>query len=293
MKRVTGMFVVATAFFLAAPPAVVAQSEKISIRMAPRPGQTVRLNLAHEADMDISFDAGAAPGLMPMRMVIRMTAAMTQKTGALKPDGTLDAEFTYDRFRIEISMNGQTMPASTDNPLTGKPIVVTYNRNGDVVGVQGMPAALTDGMFEQLMGSFVGSLPATALAIGETTTAPMDLALPLPLPGAPAMKMVGQTRLTLVSLDKDARGRSARFESTTAGSVMSDVASPDGQGKMAVDLSHSGEGTYVLDLDTGVLRSNITTSHINGKMNIAGGAASPALPGMSMRGTITMTLTSD
>ena len=75
MKRVIGMFVVATAFFLAAPPAVVAQSEKISIRMAPRPGQTVRLNLAHEINMDISFDAGA----------------MTHKTGALKPDGTLDA----------------------------------------------------------------------------------------------------------------------------------------------------------------------------------------------------------
>ena len=292
MKRFTRIFVVATAF-LAAPPAVIAQSEKISIRMAPRPGQTVRLTLAHEVDMDISLDAGAAPGVMPMKMVIRMTAAMTQKTGALKPDGTLEAEFTYDQFRIEMSMNGQTMPANTDNPLAGKPVVVTYNRNGDVVGVQGMPAALTDGMFEQLMGSFVGNLPATALAVGETTTAPMDLALPLPLPGAPAMKMVGQTRLTLVSLDKDARGRTARFESTTAGSVVSDFASPDGQGKMAFDLSHSGEGTYVLDLDTGTLRSNIVTSNINGKMNMAGGAASPARPGMTMRGTIKLTLTSD
>ena len=293
MKRVTRMFVVATAFFLAAPPAVVAQSEKISIRMAPRPGQTARLTMAHEVDMDISFDAGAAPGVMPMKMAIRMMAAMTQKTGTLKPDGTLDAEFTYDQFRIEMSMNGQTMPANTDNPLAGKTVVVTYNRNGDVVGVQGMPAALTDGMFEQLMGSMFGNLPAAALAVGETTTAPMDFTLPLPLPGAAAMKLTGETRLTLVSVDKDARGRSATFTSTTAGGIVNDSGSPGGQGKTAFDLDLRGEGTYVINLDTGILRSNIVTSSVNGKMNMGGGAASPALPGMTMRGTIKMTLTSD
>ena len=85
MKHATRIFVVATlvSVFLPARPAVIAQSEKVSIRMAPRPGQTVHLTLAHEVDMDISFGAGAAPGVMPMKMVIRMTAAMTQKTGAL------------------------------------------------------------------------------------------------------------------------------------------------------------------------------------------------------------------
>ena len=295
MTRIIRIFVVATAF-LAAPPAVIAQSEKVSIRLAPSPGQTVRLTLAHEIDMDISFDgAAAAPGIMPMKMVVRMTMLITQKTGALNPDGTVDSEFTYDQFRTEMSMNGQTMPADINNPLIANTVVVTYNRNGDVVRIQGMPAGPSDDMLSQLMGAFVGNLPATALGVGETATAPMDLTLPLPLPlpGAPVMKMVGQTQLRLVSLDKDARGRSARFESTTAGSMASDLASPDGQGKMSIDLNLSGEGTYVINLDTGVLRSNIVTSRINGKMNMAGSAASPALPGMTMRGTIKLTLTSD
>ena len=290
MKRVTGMFVVATAFFLAAPPAVVAQADKISIRMAPRPGQTVRMTSAMEADIDISIDGAAAPpGVMAMKMVMRMMAGMTQKTGAAKPDGTLDAEITYDQFRIEMSINGQTMPADFDNPLTGKAVVFTYNQMGDIVRVQGMPDGLPEDMFRQLMGSMFGNLPAAALAVGETTTAPMDFTLPLPVPGAAAMKLTGETRLTLVSVDKDAPGRSATFTSTTAGGIVSDSGSPDGQGKPAFDLDLRGEGAYVINLDTGLLRSNIVTSSVNGKMKAAG----PASPGMTMRGTIRLSLTSD
>ena len=289
MKRVTRIFVVAIAF-LAGPPAVIAQSEKVSIRMAPHPGQTVRMTLAQEADIDISIDGAAAPpGVMAMKMAMRMMAAMTQKTGAVKPDGTLDAGITYDQFHIEMSINGQTMPADFNNPLTGKTVVFTYNQMGDIVRVQGMPDGLPEDMFRQLMGSMLGDLPAAALAVGETTTAPMDFTLPLPVPGAAAMKLTGETRLTLVSVDKDARGRSATFTSTTAGGIVSDSGSPDGQGKTAFDLDLRGEGTYVINLDTGILRSNIVTSSVNGKMKAAGAAS----PGMTMRGTVTLSMTSD
>lgn len=288
MKRVIRILVASA--FLAAPPAAIAQSEKVSIRMAPRPGQTVRMTSAQEADIDISIDgAAAAPGVMAMKMAMRMVAAMTQKTGAVKPDGTLDAEITYDQFRIEMSINGQAMPADFNNPLTGKTVVFTYNQMGDIVRVQGMPDGLPEDMFRQLMGSMFGNLPAAALAVGETTTAPMDFTLPLPVPGAAAMKLTGETRLTLVSVDKDARGRSATFTSTTAGGIASDSGSPDGQGKTAFDLDLRGEGTYVINLDTGMLRSNNVTSSVNGKMKAAGAAS----PGMTMRGTVTLSMTSD
>jgi hypothetical protein len=105
---------------LLAPSAVIAQSEKVSVRMAPRPNQTVRQTWATEMDFDMSFDrAAAAPVLMPLKTAMRMTMALTLKTGAPKPDGTLDAELTYDQFRAEMSVNGQTMPADANNPLAG------------------------------------------------------------------------------------------------------------------------------------------------------------------------------
>jgi len=292
VKRVIRIFVVATAL-LAAPPAAIAQTEKISVRMAPQPNQTARQTSATEMEFDMSLNGtGAVPGVMPMKMTMRTMMTMTLKTGALKPDGTLDAELTYDQFRVEMSINGQTMPADAGNLFAGRTVVMTYNRNGEIVGVQGLDAAgLTNDAFRQMMGPFFGDLPVSALAVGETTTGPLDFMLPLPLAGAAPMKMVGQTQLKLASIDKDARGRSATFESTMAGNMVTDVASPDGKGKMSFDFSLTGQGTYVLNLETGMVRSNVATSNVNGKLNVTGNAATPA--GMTMRGTVRMTMTGD
>ena len=107
-----------------AAPALLAQSEKVSVRMAPRPDQTVRMTMTQDMDFDISIDGSALPGAGPMKMLMRLTMAMTQKTGPAKGDGTVDAEMTYDQLRTEISMNGQSMPAAdANNPLVGKVIV--------------------------------------------------------------------------------------------------------------------------------------------------------------------------
>ena len=290
VRQLTGVFVVATAF-LAAPAAVIAQTEKISVRMAPKPNQTARQTSSTEMEFDISSaEAGAAPGFMRMQITMRMTMAMTLKTGALKQDGTLDAELTYDQFRAEMSMNGQTMPADAGSLLAGKTVVMTYDRNGEIVGVRGLDAAgLTNDAFRQMLGPLFGSLPATALAVGETTTVPLDFMLPLPLPSAAPITLVGQTRLKLASVDKDARGRAATFESTMAGSMVTDLGSP--QEKVSLDFSLSGQGTYVVNLETGMVRSNVATSDVNGKINVAGNAAAPG--GMTMRGTLRMTMTGD
>jgi len=64
--------------------AVVAQSERVNVRMAQRPGQTVHMTMTQEMDFDISFD-GAGPAVAgPMKMLMRSTMSLTQKTGALK-----------------------------------------------------------------------------------------------------------------------------------------------------------------------------------------------------------------
>ena len=41
--------------------------------MAPRPGQTVRLTMTQDMDIDMSFDGAAAlPGLAPMKMATKI-----------------------------------------------------------------------------------------------------------------------------------------------------------------------------------------------------------------------------
>jgi hypothetical protein len=295
--RPSATFIVAAAIvscLIASP--VLAQPEKVSVRMAPRPGQTIHMTMSQDMDFEMSFD-GASPvaGLTePMKMLMRSTIAMTQKSGMQRADGTWDVELTYDKVQSDITMNGQSLAAgATDSQLVGKTIVMTYNRTGEIVDVKGLPAAgLTDDAFKQMIGSLYGNLPVTALSVGETTVAPLDFALPLPVPGAAGMKMIGETKMKLVSIDKDAQGRSARFDSTLNGKVVSEIASPDGTSKVTLDFQMGGEGSTVMDLDKGVVRSSLSTSTFDGRVGTPGGAAPAALPPMKMRGTMKVTMSS-
>jgi len=200
---------------------------------------------------------------------------------------------TYDEMRSETSMNGQPIPAAdAANHLVGKTVFITYNRNGEMVDMKGLPAgALTEDMFKQMMASLYGNLPMGTLAVGESLTSPLDFALPLPIPIAP-MKVTGETRLKLVSIDKDTQGRSATFDSTIDGKMASEIPSPDGKGQLGFDFKLDGAGTLVMDLDKGVLRSGLSTSTFVGRMGMPGGAAPAGVPGMNMRGTMKVTTTS-
>ena len=278
-----------------ASPAMRAQSDKISLRMAPAPGQTVQMLMTQKMDIEMSLEGTPVPGLAPMRMVMQSTMVMTQKTGPRKPDGSIEVEMTYDQIRSELTMNDQTTPAVDANKeLIGKPVVVTYSASGEVVGVRGVPAVtgLSDETFRQMLGAFYGNLPVTALSVGETTTAPLDFNLPLPLPGAAALKMTGETILKLVAIDKNAEGRSARFDSTTSGKMASELAAPDGKSQMKFNFTMSGDGTTVMDLDKGLPRSHLLTSTFVGKMDMPPGAPTAVPPSMNMRGTMNVVVTS-
>jgi hypothetical protein len=272
-----------------------AQSDKISLRMAPAPGQTVQMLMTQKMDFEMSLEGTPVPGLAPMRMVTQSTMVMTQKTGARRPDGSIDVEVTYDQIRSEMTMNDQSTPtADLDKELVGKPVVVTYSARGEIIGVRGMPAVtgLNDEMFKQMLGAFYGNLPVTALSIGEATTAPLDFNLPLPLPGAAALKMTGETILKLVAIDKNAEGRSARFDSTTNGKMASEFAAPDGKSQMKFSFSMSGDGTTVMDLDKGLPRSHLLTNTFVGRIDMPSGKPTAASPSMNMRGTMNVVVTS-
>jgi hypothetical protein len=278
---------------------VLAQSEKVSVRMSPQPGQTVKMTMTQDVDLEVSFGA-ALPGVDgAMKLAVKTVAALTQKTGAPKPDGTIDAEITYDESRTEMMLNGQPISSSADTQLVGKAVVVTYGQNGQIVDVKGLPAgdAMTPDTFKQMLDAFSGSLPATALAVGETTSGPMAFNMPLPIPGADAMKMSGELRLQLVSIDKDAKGRSAKFESALDGRLSSklDVPLPGVTGAMVVEIAMTGTGTSVMDLDKRLLRSNDSTAKIDGTITNAGapGADPAAFPPMIVRGTVTVKVASN
>jgi hypothetical protein len=271
-----------------------AQSERINIRPAPRPDQTVQMTMNQSMDMDLTIEGGAAlpPGGGPMKMAMRMTMEMTQKTGSARPDGSYDSELTFGQNQVTIEMNGAPLPAAAPpSQMEGKSVTVTYDGKGQITDVKVPGGDVAADAVRQMLRSFAANLPVSTIGLGETVTTPLEFTMPLPIPGGTGMKMSGVTKMKLVSVGTDSGARVARFESTSDGQIS---AAPPGAGggSMTVEMTIGGDGTQVIDLDKGVLRSSESRTRFSGKMSNSGTGA-PTLPGISMQGTMTVTIASN
>ena len=253
------------------------------------------MTTVQEMVMDISMDgAQTLPGPGgPLSMTMKTTTVMTQKTGPVKADGGIDAELRYEELRTDVSMNGQPMPTSDAvSQFVGKVVQMIYNRDGQIVDTRFPPDfPATADMVKQIITTVSGSLPVTPMGIGEVVTLPLVLSLPIPLPGASPMNMSGENRLKLVSIDRDANGRSARFESTAEGKMVADVPSPDGKTGASMSFTITGGGTTVMDLDAGFLRSAVSKTTFDGTLTTTPAAGPALMPAMKMHGTMTVTTT--
>jgi len=275
-----------------------AQSEKIKFKMVPEPNQTVRMRAVQDMELNMSFEsetpsAGALPE--PVKMMARTVFALTQKVGAPDKEGNVSAEVTYDEVSSELMMNDQAMQIGdkVDNVI-GKKITASFNSRGEMIDLKVPPdLGLPEESFKQLLKSVYGNLPQTPLGVGEVATAPLDFTIPLPVPGAPPLKIDGLIKSTLVSVEKDATGRTAKFDQTMDGKVVSDmeVPGPTGQIKMSLDFKLNGGGWMVMDVDKGFLKSSDSKMTFGGKLKMGGESSASKLPTMNFQGTMKVTVT--
>jgi len=290
--------VVALGLALFAPITLFAQSEKIRFKMVPEPNQTVRMRAVQDMELGMSFEsetpsADALPE--PVKMVARAVFALTQKVGAPDKEGNVSAEVTYDEVSSELLINGQPMQIGdkVDN-FIGKKITATFNSRGEMIDLKVPPdLGLPEESFKQLLKSIYGNLPQTPLGVGEVATAPLDFTIPLPVPGAPPVKIDGQIKSTLVSIEKDATGRTAKFDQTVDGKMGGDmeVPAPTGQIKMSLDVKLNGGGAMVMNVDKGFLKSSDSKMTFGGKLKMAGESSATKLPTINFQGTMKVTVT--
>ena len=275
-----------------------AQSEKIKFKMVPEPNQTVRMRAVQDMELSMSFEsetpsAGALPE--PVKMTARAVFAMTQKVGAPDKEGNVSAEVTYDEVSSELMMNDQPMQIGdkADN-FIGKKITVTFNSRGEMIDLK-IPTdmGLPEESLKQLLKSVYGNLPQTQLGVGEVATAPLDFTIPLPVPGAPPLKIDGLIKFTLVSVERDATGRTAKFDQTMDGKVVSDmeVPGPAGQIKMSLDFKLNGGGGMVMNVDKGFLKSSDSKMTFGGKLKMTGESGAAKSPTINFQGTMKVTVT--
>ena len=289
---------IALCFAIFASITTFSQSEKVTLTMVPGPNQTVRMRAIQDVELDMSFEnetpsAAALPE--PVKMMARAVFALTQKVGTPDKEGNVNAEVTYDEVSSEILVNGQ--PTQIDDKVDkfiGKKIMTTFNRRGEMIDLKIPPdLGLPEESFKQLLKSFYGNLPQTPIGVGEVATAPLDFTVPLPVPGAPPLKIDGQIKSKLVSIEKGATGRTARFDQTMDGKMVSDmeIPGPNGQIKMSLDFKLNGGGGMVMNVDNGVLKSSDSKVTFSGKLKMAGESSAAKLPTINFQGLMKVTVT--
>jgi hypothetical protein len=275
-----------------------AQPEKITLKMIPEPNQTVRMRMIQDMDMDMSFEgetpeAAALPG--PMKMMARNVFALTIKVGELDKEGHFTAEMTYDEISSQMTMNGQPMPhADSTGKFIGKKILTTFNKQGEMVDLKIPPdLGLSEEAFKKLLKSLYGDLPQTPIGVGEVATTPLDFTLPLPVPGAPPLKIDGSVSFKLVSVEKDATGRIAKFDQTVDGKLFSnlEIPGPNGQIKMSLDFKMNGGGGLMMDVDKGIVKSSDSKMTLGGKVKLGAESSEAKLSTINFQGTMKVAVT--
>src|SRR5882672_323214 len=255
----------------------LAQSEKIIFKLVPEPNQTVRMRMTQVMEVDMSFEgeapsAEALPG--PMKIASKTVFAITQKVGAQDKEGNVTAEMTYDEIISEMTMNGQPMQlGDATGKFTGKKVITTFNKQGEVIVLKMPPdLGLAEDTFKQILKSFYGGLPPTPIGVGEVAMTPLDFSVPIPVPGATPVKMDGQVKFKLVSVEKEEAGRIANFDQTLDGKIASntDFPLPNGKVRMNIDIKMNGAGVLVMNVDKGVVKSSDVKATFGGRLKMSG-----------------------
>ena len=123
--------------------ALIAQEEKVTVFLLPRPDQTIELRTVQDVEMAIIFEGTVPPELAaagPMKIQGKTVMAFTQKTGKQNSQGGLEAELTYTEANSQMSMNGIPLPTgNTLGQFVGKKMTLTFDSQGKVVDVKAPP----------------------------------------------------------------------------------------------------------------------------------------------------------
>jgi hypothetical protein len=253
--------------------------------------------MAQQIEMEMTLEGNtAALGGAPasQKMAMKSTSLISQKTGPLSPEGNVQAQITVEETNSESTMNGQPGLGDAEaRRLVGKTVVLTIDKTGKTIDMKMPPdMGVPTQAFNQVMKSVSSGLPSEPMAVGEVVTTPLDIPIPLPVSNGTPARMNGQAQYKLVSIEKEASGRVARFEVIMNGTLASDsaVPVPNGRIDMNMDLTLSGTGVVLQDIDRSLTRSSETKATYGGRIKMVA-PGGPPLPTMNVKVTLTQTTT--
>ena len=259
-----------------------AQTDRIPIRVAPAPNQTVHGTMTMDLSLDVTIDgapanAPAPPG--PITLGMNMTMSHSLAVGSRDDTGGVTAHITLDDATATTTMNGMPMPMPMPAAsLKGLEAAVVFDASGTVTDVTAndpkVPAAM-----KQIVSTVLQSLPVGTLAVGESATVPLALNIPLPMSAAGA-NATGTTTVTLKSISVENGQRVAHYTSDSSGRFDAGGAMPVGGGATSGgDAQFTMTGTTDVNIDRGITQSADMHGTLEADFHANGGAITVHIAG--------------
>ena len=270
---------------------LTAQVERITIRMAPAPNQTLHMRTTMDMTMSVASDpsAGRALPSLPMTTNITTIAEHTSTVGPTDDQGHYEARVVCDNASFTATTNGQPAPMPSAAQLIGQVVTFFYDDQGKVLDVAAdgaLPASMAAALKQMLTGALAAAPPMT-LSVGESANVPAQLNMPMPGGAAGiVMTMSGETRYTLTSVTFDGADRIAHLKMAMT-ATMNQGSPAEGAGPIvAVEMRTTSEGTSDVNIDRGIVLHTEQRMTIDGSMRFdTSNAAMPAMPAMLTHGT--------
>jgi hypothetical protein len=270
-----------------AQPAVA--QRKVTVGGAPSPGQTIRLNIVQDADMDMKPSASAAGSPIPaMHLKQKTTMVIAQKVAQPDDKGAIGIQVTYEDISQEMTINDQPPPpeaVAATAALKGKSLAMTVSPTGELLEVT--PPAdfpLPAQMMKEMLKQALGLMPRQEMAVGQTVTAPFQMGMPIPMPGGEPPQLKGDLKTTLTGVTGTAGSEIAALEQVVTAAVDATMPSPGGNGELTITMQLKGSGTTDWDVKAAAIKGQKMTTQINGTITI------PGMGDLEMTGTTVVDL---
>ncbi|HEX3646719.1 MAG TPA: hypothetical protein VHT95_13985 [Vicinamibacterales bacterium] len=263
-----------------------AQTERVTVRMAPAPNQTLHQRTTQDTELTTETEAGAGSDkpIPAMAMSMRAVVDTTSAVGPTDHDGHYSARVTIDAITATATMNGREMPVPSQVTAAATQVITfSYDENDKVIDVStgDSAGAAIDAAKQILMRAFATVAPMT-LSVGESVTLPTAVNLPMPSGGAAVpMGIAGETRYTLISVTFDGADRIAHLASHTTSRITQAPAAPGSP--FGFDMTMMGDGKSDVNVDRGIVLHAEQRSTIEGTLHA--GSAGMAMPNMRTHGT--------
>ena len=271
-RGVTTTLLTLTFAMASALPAVA--QKKVALGGRPAPGQTIRVSIVQDADLNMKpAEAAAGSPMGPMHLKAKTTTVVSQKVGTPDEKGAVHVDLTYEDIAQSITINDQPAPpeaAEATAKIKGKTLSMIIDGNGEVIEVTPpadfpMPSAMVKDMLKQAFGLMARQ----EMAVGETVTTPFSMAMPIPMPGDPP-QLKGEMKSTLTGVTGAAGAEAAAVEQIVTAGVDSSMPGPGGNGEIAIKMQVTGKGTSDWDVKGALVKASKMTTNIAGTLTIPG-----------------------